>query len=173
MTLHRTLCCALVLLAGCADRQGDIDDDDAEVLPVCLVIPARGFWEDGRSKVIVDETGYSPAVCMCMTEQERYDHVWDEELNERAYVECKRVEGLYWDFDWTDCQESYETGEWLIQVRGVADEFALLNRIGFDCDGGLEDESCSVTNTNDGDPSLALVFVALLGLRRRRRGARE
>lgn len=42
MTLHRTLCCALVLLAGCPDRQIDIDDDEPELLPACMVIPARG-----------------------------------------------------------------------------------------------------------------------------------
>jgi MYXO-CTERM domain-containing protein len=41
-----------------------------------------------------------------------------------------------------------------------------LNRTGIDCDGEL-DESCSITDVDEGDPLLALVFVALLGLRRR------
>jgi hypothetical protein len=164
MTLQRTLCFVL-LLAGCADRQADLDDDLPELLPGCMVITGRGHWEDGSSTVLSNEWDSAPVVCMCMTKEELNEGIWAEDLNELAYTECKRVEGLY-DFDWTDCQEDYESGEWLDQVTPATGELASLNHTGLDCDPEL-DESCSITNPDEGDPMLALVFIVLLGLRRR------
>jgi hypothetical protein len=165
VTLQRTLCCVL-LLSGCADRQVDVEDDLPELLPGCMVITGRGYWEDGSGKPIVDETGYTGTVCMCMTKEELNEGVWAEELNERAYAECKRIEELYYDFDWTDCQEDYESGEWLWQVLPAVDDMASLNHTGLDCD-DEPDESCSITDPDEDDPLLALVFVVLLALRRR------
>lgn len=170
MTLQRILCFVL-LLAGCADRQVDDDDDVQEFLPGCMIITGRGHWEDGSSTVLVDETGYTGTACLCMTKEELNEGVWAEELNELAYEECKRIEGLY-DFDWTDCQEFYDSGEWLNQVIPAVGDDAHLNHNGLDCD-GESDDSCSITNLEDGDPLLVLVFVALLGLRRRDRAPRE
>jgi MYXO-CTERM domain-containing protein len=103
---------------------------------------------------------------MCMTKEELNEGVWAEHLNDLAYAECKRIEGLYYDFDWTDCQEDYESGEWLWQVVGAIGDAASLNHHGLDCD-SEPDESCSITDPDDGDPLLALAFVVLLGLRRR------
>jgi hypothetical protein len=163
MTLQRTLCCVL-LLAGCADRQVDVDDDLPELLPGCMIITARGYWEDGSGQPIVDETGFTGTVCMCMTKEELNEGIWADELNELAYAECKRIEGLYYDFDWTDCQEHYESGEWLFQViPATGEEGAPLNHTGLDCD-GEPDESCSITTPDDGDPLLVLVFIIILGL---------
>jgi hypothetical protein len=102
---------------------------------------------------------------MCMTKEELNEGVWAEYLNELTYAECKRLEGLY-DFDWTDCQESYESGAWLFQVTPATEDFASLNHAGLDCD-SEPDESCSISDPNDGDPLLVLVFVVLLGVRRR------
>jgi hypothetical protein len=165
MMLQRTLCCIL-LLAGCADRQADVDDDLPELLPGCMVITGRGYWDDGSSTVLTGDTDGAPSVCLCMTKEELNEGVWAEDLNELAYAECKRVEVLH-GFDWTDCQASYESGAWLFQVIPATDEqFAWLNYTGIDCD-GESDESCSITDPNENDPLLALVFVALLGLRRR------
>jgi hypothetical protein len=167
MTLQRTLCCVLVL-AGCADRQIDLDDDLPELLPGCMLVNARGYWEDGSTKPIVDETGYTGTVCMCMTKDELNEGVWAEHLNELTYAECKRIEGLYYDFDWTNCQQAYEDGDWLFQVLPAVGDDTTLNHTGLDCDGESEEESCSITDPDDGDPLLVLVFVILLGLRRRR-----
>jgi hypothetical protein len=167
MTPQRLLCCVLVL-AGCADRQIDVDEDTPELLPGCMVITGRGHWEDGSSTVLSNEWDSAPVVCMCMTKAELNEGVWAEDLNELAYVECKRVEELY-DFDWTDCQADYESGEWLDQVTPATGELASLNHGGLDCDDESNpDESCSITDPDDGDPLLVLVFVILLGLRRRR-----
>jgi hypothetical protein len=163
MTLQRTLWCML-MLAGCAERQADVDADLPELLPGCMVITGRGHWADGTSTTLIGEKG-SPTVCMCMTKDEMNEGVWAEELNELAYVECKRVEGLY-DFDWTTCQEDYESGEWLNQVVSAVGDAASLNRNGLDCDSEPL-ESCSITNPHGGDPLVALVFVVLLGLRRK------
>jgi hypothetical protein len=165
MTLQQTLCCVL-LLAGCADRQIDVDDDLPELLPGCMVITGRGHWEDGTSKTLTNESDIVPTVCMCMTKEEVNEGVWAEELNDLAYVECERSAGLHYDFDWTDCQEDYESGEWLNQVVGAIGDTASYNHTGIDCDPD-PDESCSITNPDEGDPMLALVFVVLLGLRRR------
>jgi MYXO-CTERM domain-containing protein len=49
-------------------------------------------------------------------------------------------------------------------------DFASFNYPGLDCD-SEPDESCSITNPDEGDPMLALVFLVLLGLRRRDRSA--
>lgn len=166
MTLQRTLCCVF-LLAGCADRQADVEDDVPELLPACMIVNARGYWEDGSTKPIVDETGYTGTVCMCMTKEELNEGVWAEHLNELTYAECKRIEGLHYDFDWTNCQQAYEDGDWLFQVLPAVGDDANLNHTGLDCDGEPDtDESCSITNPDDGDPLLVLVFVILLGLRR-------
>jgi MYXO-CTERM domain-containing protein len=166
MTLQRSLCWVL-LLAGCADRQVDVDDNLPELLPGCMLVNARGHWEDGTSTPIWTEAGETPTVCMCMTKEELNEGIWAEELNERTYAECKRLEGLY-DFDWTDCQEFYENGDWLFQVLAATGDDAHFNYTGLDCDPEPE-ESCSITGpSDDGDPLLALVFVALLGLRRRK-----
>jgi hypothetical protein len=43
---------------------------------------------------------------------------------------------------------------------------AHFNYTDLDCD-GEPDESCSITNPDEGDPLLGLVFVVLLGLRRK------
>jgi hypothetical protein len=165
MTLQRTLCCVL-LLAGCADRQIDVDDDLPELLPGCMVITGRGGWEDGSSTVLTNERDTAPAACMCMTKEELNEGIWAEDLNELAYAECKRIEKLH-AFDWSDCQGHYESGEWLQSVIPATDEqFASLNYTGLDCDPD-PDESCSITNPDEGDPMLVLAVVVLLGLRRR------
>jgi hypothetical protein len=167
MTLQRTLCCVL-LLAGCADRQIDLDDDLPELLPGCMIITGRGHWEDGSSKVLTNESDMAPTVCMCMTKEELNEGVWAEELNELAYPECERSAGLHYDFDWTDCQEDYESGVWLKHVAPAVEDDVSLNHTGLDCDPD-PDESCSIANPDDGDPMLALVFIVLLGLRRKDR----
>lgn len=59
----------------------------------------------------------------------------------------------------------------MFQVINATGDDAHFNYTGLDCDGDLEDDSCSITNLEDGDPLLVLVFVALLGLRRRDRPA--
>jgi hypothetical protein len=165
MRLQRTLCCVL-LLAGCAERQVDVDDDLPELLPGCMIITGRGHWEDGSSKVLANEWDTAPTVCMCMTKDELNEGVHAEELNELAYAECKRIETLHYDFDWTDCQEFYESGEWLFQVIPAVGGNTHLNHTGLDCD-GESDESCSITVPDDDDPLLVLVPIILLGLRRR------
>jgi hypothetical protein len=58
-----------------------------------------------------------------MTKDELNEGIWAEELNELAYAECKRVEGLY-DFAWTDCEAHYESGEWLNQVVAATGDAA-------------------------------------------------
>jgi hypothetical protein len=103
-----------------------------------------------------------------MTKDELNEGVWAEHLNELTYAECKRIEGLYYDFDWTNCQQAYEDGDWLFQVLPAVGDDTNLNHIGLDCDGESEEESCSITDPDEGDPLLVLVFVILLGLRRRR-----
>jgi MYXO-CTERM domain-containing protein len=167
MTLQRMLCCVL-LLAGCADRQVDVDDDLPELLVGCMIITGRGYFEDGSSKTLTTEAGFeggAPSVCMCMTKEELNEGIWAEELNELAYPECKRIEELQ-GFDWSDCQGHYESGEWLGSVSPAIGDFASFNYTDLDCD-GEPDESCSITNPDEGDPMLALVLLVLLGLRRR------
>jgi hypothetical protein len=164
MTLQRTLCCVL-LLAGCADRLIGLDVDLPELLPGCMVITGRGHWEDGSSKTLTNESDMAPTVCMCMTMEELNERVWAEELNELAYVECERSAALHYDFDWSDCHANYESGEWLQSVVPAVEDDASYNHTGIDCD-GEPDESCSITNPDEGDPMLPLVFIVLLGLRR-------
>lgn len=130
-----------------------------------MIVNARGYWEDGSSAPIRTETDETPTTCMCMTKEELNEGVWAEDLNDLTYAECKRLEGLS-DFDWTDCQESYENGDWLFQVIPATGDDAHFNYTGLDCDGESA-ESCSIANPNDGDPLLVLAFIALLGLRRR------
>jgi hypothetical protein len=161
MTLQRTLGCVL-LLAGCAERQVDIDDDLPELIPGCMLVNARGHWEDGSSHPIRTETDETPTVCKCMTKEELNERVWAEELNELTYAECNRLAARY-DFDWTDCQEFYESGEWLFQVIPATGDDTHFNYTNLDCD-GEPDESCSITTPDDGDPLLVLVFIIILGL---------
>jgi hypothetical protein len=165
MIATRSGCLALVLvLAGCADRQVDIEDEPSETEPTCMILPARGHWDDGASKTINNEWGTVGSVCLCLTEEERESESVREELNGLAYAECNRISTLQWDFDWTDCEELYETDAWLGGVFVALDEHAWKNPTGLMCD-EIEQTSCSMREHQS--PLALLVFMGLLSLRLR------
>lgn len=167
MIAARSVCIGFglaVALAGCADRQLDDEDDDLEAEPTCMLLPARGYWDDGSTKTINNEWGTVGSVCLCLTEEERELESVREELNDLAYAECTRISTLQWDFDWTECEELYEAGTWLGGVFPASGELAWMNHTGLTCD-ETEPTSCSM---REREPPLALlVFIGLLGLRLR------
>ena len=152
---------------GCAERLAD--EDSPELEPACMALPARGYWDDGSTKMIVDESGFVATVCMCMTEEEGIEKVYLDEMNDRAYEECKRVEFMYWDFDWTECDELYEAGAWKYYVWFARGDSAEINRRGLTCE---EVRGCSLTDRSRPAAPLLLALAALL-LRRRRQRAQK
>ncbi len=164
---RRLMLLGILALVACADRQIDVDQELAEIRPTCMVLPARGYWDNGSGKPILNESGTTGSVCMCMTEEELHERVWVEELNDRAYEECKRIERLHWDFDWTECEESYKSAVWINAVIPAVGDMAWLNHDGLDCDDEVA-ESCSIAGS-DGNTRLMplLVVIVLAGVRRR------
>lgn len=129
MTRHRqTLLLLTLALVACAERQADDDaSDEPEAEPTCMILPASGHWEDGSSRTIQNEWGTVGTVCMCLTEGERMSDDVRQELNDMAHVECERISTLVWDFDWTECQELYESGAWLNGVFIARDDTEWMN----------------------------------------------
>jgi hypothetical protein len=162
MNTARSACLALALtLAGCADRQADIDDERPEAEPTCMILPARGYWDDGSTRTINNEWGTVGSVCECLTEEERMSDSVHEELNELAYAECNRISTLHWDFDWTECEELYEDGTWLNYVFIARGDTEWLNHTGLTCD-GTEPASCSMRADDDATPLVLLALLASL-----------
>jgi hypothetical protein len=165
ITLRSALLTLVLVLPGCADRQAD-DEELPEAEPTCMILPARGYWDDGSTRTINNEWGTVGSVCLCLTEEERMLDSVREELNELAFAECNRISTLHWDFDWTECEELYEAGTWLGGVWVADDEHAWLNHTGLTCD-GTEPSSCSVRAGEDATPLACLGLLGLLGLRLR------
>lgn len=157
-----------IALAGCAERQVDDEDDEPEVEPTCMILPARGYWDDGSTRTINNEWNTVGSVCLCLTEEERELESVREELNDLAYAECLRISTLHWDFDWTECEELYEAGTWLGGVFVARDEHAWKNPTGLTCDES-EPVSCSVREHES--PLALLALLGLLGLRSTRKSA--
>ena len=155
-----------VALGGCAERQVSIDDDEPVVMPACMILPARGYWNDGSTWTITNEEDVTGSVCMCMTKDELINQVYVDELNQRGLAECNRMAKLHHDFDWTTCQEGYEQGEWIGLVAFAFGDWEWANHEGLTCD---EDESgCSVGGDRSPGPGWGLLLAAaLFGLRRR------
>jgi hypothetical protein len=167
MTATRSIGLAFALVfAGCAERQTGIDDDEAEAEPTCMILPARGYWDDGSTKTIKNEWDTVGSVCLCLTEEERMSESVREELNDLAEAECDRISALHWDFDWTECEDLYEARTWWNYVFVASDEHAWMNRTGLTCDGS-EPTSCSVREHEPEIPFALLALIGLLGLRLR------
>jgi hypothetical protein len=165
MIVVRSACLALaLLLTGCADRQADIDEEMSEAEPTCMILPARGYWDDGSTRTINNEWGTVGSVCECLTEDERMSDSVREELNELAYAECNRISTLHWDFDWTECEELYEARTWWNYVYTASGDLEWLNHTGLTCDDGTEPASCSVHQQEDATPLILFVSLGLSGL---------
>jgi hypothetical protein len=159
----RSVCLVLVLaLTGCADRQIEMEDQP-EVEPTCMILPARGHWNDGTSYTINNEWGTVGSVCLCLTEDERASESVREELNDLAYEECNRISKLEWDFDWTECQELYEAKTWWNGVFIARGDTAWMNHTGLTCE-EAEPTSCSVLEREGATPLALLVSLGLSGL---------
>jgi len=136
---------ALGLLLGCTERGLDEDNPEEREAACMWIIAPDGHWNDGRVLYIVDEKNRrAPTVCMCMTQEEYDDKVYFDELNDRAYDECKRLAAPH-NFDWDECWEQYERGDWLNDVFWARGSFANGPPKGFTCDEeGQQGAGCSV-----------------------------
>lgn len=177
--MTRRICLAFVL-AGCVERQTNIDGEDEDVEhPSCMILPARGYFEDDSTHFMVNEWGTTATVCMCMTKQELLDKVYVDELNERGLVECQRISTLYYDFAWNTCQESYEQGTWLNGVFPATGDEAWMNPLGLTCgDDEFDAGGCSIppretlrTPWAPRTPWALLLVAGLFFVGRRLRGA--
>jgi hypothetical protein len=79
-----------------------------------------------------------------------------------AYEECERIAAPY-GFDWTECQELYETKNWWNGVFVAEGDLEWLNHEGLSC-GDEESLSCSLHEHEDGRAQELWVLVVLLGL---------
>lgn len=69
---------------------------------------ARGHWNDGTKRVV----GNDRHVCLCMTEAEFESGARVSELNDLLLAGCD-AEAEVWAFDWTECQERHDSGDWV------------------------------------------------------------
>lgn len=134
MGLRGVIVAVGVVLGGCAERQVSIEDDEPVVMPACMILPARGYWNDGSTWTINNERGVVGTVCMCMTWEEFESQVHVDELNDRGLAECNHNATLHHDFDYTDCQESYDQGEWRKLVGFAIEDWEWTNQEGLTCD---------------------------------------
>lgn len=151
-------------LGGCAERQLDFESFEAERRVACVPLPARGRYPDGSIEYIRPPgRDGTVAVCMCMTDEEMDEGVYDDLLNDRAVEECEAAAAPY-GFEWDDCQENYETGVWYGFAVFVEDlELESLNYEGLTC-GDEPVEGCALAGRRP--PSLMglLLLLGLVGL---------
>ena len=154
--MKRFVASLLVLLGStsCAERQ--FDHPDADLLPVCMSYPARGWDKHGDASFIVAPDGSTGRTCDCMTVEEFEQDVYLEEFHDRALEECFQLAAAY---EMNDCQDMYDEGGWRIWMRPAIGDNAWLT-IGKDipCSEQATAEGCSVT----GDRSSPLSLLALL-----------
>lgn len=159
------LAVALVLptTAGCAERQ--IDHPDADLLPVCMLYPARGWDEQGNATFIVDPDGSTGRTCECMTPEEFEQDLRLDVLHERALQECLQLAA---DYETNDCQEMHDEGGWLLSALLATGKEAWLT-IGKDIpcsEQATTEQGCTITD--DRPSPLALLALALFAAARRR-----
>jgi hypothetical protein len=106
------------------------DDDVVEIPeqlrgePACAwVIDSHVHFADGGRTVIADEqTNWTGAACLCLTEEEFESRTRDQEFNDLALDRCNELAAQY-DFEWSECQMDYESERWLDFVFWAAGEF--------------------------------------------------
>ena len=138
------LALASSVVLGCAERQGDLEDDGDELYPVCMTIGGTmGHWADGTGTSILDIDGSAGTACMCMTLEEYQSRELVDELAELVVEECQRLARRY-EFESNECRQYYESGIWLPTAVVAAGELEHLNKTGLFCD--QEDHvSCELT----------------------------
>ena len=140
---------------SCAERQ--IEHPDADLLPVCMLYPARGWDNHGNATLIVDPDGSTGRTCGCMTEEEFAQDVYLDEFHERALEECFQLAAAY---ETNDCQVMHDEGGWLFWMLPATGDEAWLT-IGKDIpcsEQATAEAGCSVT----GERSSTLLPFALL-----------
>jgi hypothetical protein len=121
----------LVMQTGCAERQ--LDGAESDLLPVCMLYPARGFDESGDATLLVGPDGSTGRTCDCMTQEDIEDGSRVDEFHDRALQECLQLGAA---FDSNDCQEMYDEGGWLLlMLPAVGDNAWLTDGKDLDCSG--------------------------------------
>jgi len=141
-TRRRVLSClflatAVVRLGGCSCSDRPVTEENAnraEAACMWLLGPPHVFLADGRSLVMYDEARQvNGTVCACLTDAELETEARHDELHDAALQECHRLVTQYDDVVGDDCDEQYESGQWLDHVyrplgevwsRGVPPGFA-------------------------------------------------
>lgn len=169
--MTRFVALLLVLLASsnCAERQ--FDHPDADLLPVCMSYPAKGWDAHGDATFIVAPDGSTGRTCGCMTEEEFEQDVYLDEYHERALQECFQLAADY-GYETNNCQDMHDEGGWLIYMRPAIVDYAWLT-IGKDipCSEQATAEGCSASG--DRSSPLPLLALLLLGLPLARRRLRD
>jgi hypothetical protein len=127
---HRRLGGLLVVLFALVSGATACSDDLVEVPeylrgePACAwLIDTRVHFADGGHRLISDEqTRYTGAACLCVTEEEFESRSRDDEFNDLALDLCHELATQY-DFVWSECQMNYESERWLDFVFWARGEF--------------------------------------------------
>ena len=117
----------LLALAGTAPACSDEVVEIPEQLrgePACAwVIDSQVHFADGSLRVLYDEqTKWTGAACLCVTEQDFESRSRDQEFNDLALQICNTLAAQH-DFEWNDCQIDYESERWLDFVFWTSDGF--------------------------------------------------
>ena len=160
--MKRLVAVLLVLLGStsCAERQ--FEHPDADLLPVCMLYPAKGWDEQGNATFIVAPDGSTGRTCDCMTEAEFEQELRLDEFHELALQECLQLAAA---FTSNNCQDEHDEGGWLpLMLPAIGDNAWLTIGKDIPCsEQATAEAGCSVT----GDRSSLLPLFALLLLARR------
>lgn len=166
-----TLSLLLVSLTSCAERTLDgLDGPESELLPVCMLYPARAYELEGKQGEVTflrGPDGGTGRTCDCLTQEEFDEGLRLDEFHDRALQECLQLAAPYAS---NDCEEMYDEGGWLISVLiAVGDNAWLTEGKDLDCSEQAAAQGCSAGDSSPPLELLALVVVVLgLGGRRRR-----
>jgi hypothetical protein len=92
--------------------------------PACAwVIDSFVHFEGDNLRVLYDEqTGWSGAACLCLTEEQFESRSRDAEFNDLALDICNKLAAQH-EFIWNDCQMDYESERWLDFVYWAVEDF--------------------------------------------------
>ncbi len=99
--------------ASCGDDEVSVPDH-LRGDPTCMwIVDTWGHFADGGKRLISDEkTRWAGAACVCMTDAEFESKSRADELNDMALEICEELATQH-SFEWTECQQDHDDGEWL------------------------------------------------------------
>ncbi|NVB42782.1 hypothetical protein G6O69_33480 [Pseudenhygromyxa sp. WMMC2535] len=155
---------ALLSLGGCAERQ--LAGPDSELLPVCMLYPAKGYDEHGDPTLLRDLDGSTGRTCDCLTQEELDEDLRLDEFHEQALEECLSLGAA---FQTNDCQEMYDEGGWLLlMLPATGDNAWLTSGKGLSCAESTNEAGCAMNNTPSSPWSMFVLTAICLGLPTRR-----